>query len=285
MTRPYRGRFAPSPTGPLHAGSLVAAIASFLDARAHGGQWYLRIDDADRPRSVPGVSERIIAELQRLGLLFDGDVRFQAARTAVYDESVAQLRRSGHCFDCGCTRREVGRGPYAGTCRRGLQPGRQARAVRIEVGSEVIHVADRFCAGADFNLTEMTGDFIVRRADQLPAYHLATVVDDARDRISDVVRGADLMPSSAPQIWLYRCLGLPPPRYGHVPVVCDKLGHKLSKQHNAPSTETQPPALLWYESLTFLGFAPPRWSLDTPVNKPISWALERWLGHVEALLS
>ena len=243
----YVGRFAPSPSGPLHAGSLVAAMASYLDARAHGGRWLLRIEDLDPPREAPGASAAIIDTLARLGFQHDGEILFQSQRDAAYREALERLIADGHVYPCACTRREVadsvlriGRDRprhaelvYPGTCRHGMPPGREVRSWRVRVGDVRIDWRDRRDGASSERLDQSVGDFTLRRADGLWAYQLAVVVDDAFQKISDVVRGADLRDSTARQIHLQRLLGLPTPRYLHVPVLVDAHGEKLSKQTGA----------------------------------------------------
>ena len=252
----YTGRFAPSPTGPLHAGSLVAALASWLDAQAHGGRWLVRIEDVDHPRCVPGAAEHILAQLAACGLLPDETPVWQSRRSALYAAALARLVGSGWAYPCGCSRREIdaalaaqgvphqrfGERIYPGTCRRGLR-GLPARAVRLRTlhgGSAdvLIDWCDRRLGPQRQNLTHEIGDFVLHRADGLWAYQLAVVVDDADQAITDVVRGADLVDNTARQIHLQRLLGagLPTwatPRYLHSPLVLGADGRKLSKQNGA----------------------------------------------------
>lgn len=276
MSAAYRGRFAPSPTGPLHAGSLVAALASFLDARAHGGCWLLRIDDLDTPRTVAGAEAAIRAELRRVGLHPDEPPRRQRDRSPHYAQALDALRATGQCFDCGCTRRELGGGPYPGTCRGGLAPGRLARTVRVRVGTAPVGFEDRLCGPVCVDLQGVCGDFIVRRADGIHAYHLATVVDDAAAGVTHVVRGADLLEATGAQIHLQALLGLPRPSYAHVPVLCGDDGRKLGKQNQAAPTSTRPVVSLWRDTLQFLGLDPPVWAEDTPTQQLSAWAVAQW---------
>ena len=239
------GRFAPSPSGPLHFGSLVAALASWLDARAAGGRWLVRIEDLDRPRVQPGAADDILRTLERLGLYWDGEVVFQSRRTALYEEALSRLRNT---YLCGCSRREIadsavslavdGAQVYPGTCRAGLPAGKNARALRVRV-SGAISFRDRVQGPLRQDLEREVGDFVLRRADGQFAYQLAVVVDDAEQGISDVVRGADLLESTPRQIYLQRLLGFPTPRYLHVPVAIDKDGDKLSKHAGARPIDRQ----------------------------------------------
>ena len=233
------GRFAPSPSGPLHFGSLVAALASWLDARAAGGRWLVRIEDLDQPRVQPGAADDILRTLERLGLYWDGEVIFQSRRAPVYEEALSRLRDT---YLCGCSRREIadsavslaadGAQVYPGTCRAGLAPGRAARSLRVRVAGSVSFL-DRVQGRLAQDLTREVGDFVLRRADGQFAYQLAVVVDDAAQEVSDVVRGADLLDSTPRQIYLQRLLGFPTPRYLHVPVALDAAGDKLSKHAGA----------------------------------------------------
>jgi len=241
----YRGRFAPSPTGPLHAGSLVAALASWLDARAHDGAWLVRIEDIDPPREVPGATADILASLAAFGLGADEPVLRQSERAAAYAEALQRLRDAGLTYGCACSRNEVehaaraaGLPPnvYAGTCRHGAG-GRAPRSIRLRVPDppgDAIAFVDRAAGRFAQHLAREVGDFVLKRADGLWAYQLAVVVDDAAQGITDVVRGADLLDNTPRQIWLQRCLGLPTPRYLHLPLVTTAHGEKLSKQTGAP---------------------------------------------------
>ncbi|MGE5339668.1 MAG: tRNA glutamyl-Q(34) synthetase GluQRS [Gemmatimonadota bacterium] len=237
----YRGRFAPSPTGALHAGSLVAALASWLDARAHGGRWLIRIEDLDPPREVAGAAADIIETLAALGMTSDEPIVFQRDRGALYEGALERLRSRGLIYGCACSRRDIEEmaarsgtpaGVYPGTCRAGTL-GRLPRALRVRVPAEMIEFEDRACGRFGQQLEREVGDFVLRRADGLWAYQLAVVVDDAAQGVTDVVRGADLLDNTPRQIYLQRVLGLPTPRYLHVPIVTNTAGEKLSKQTGA----------------------------------------------------
>ncbi|MFC0253617.1 tRNA glutamyl-Q(34) synthetase GluQRS [Massilia consociata] len=244
LNQSYIGRFAPSPTGPLHAGSLVAALASYLDARAHHGTWLVRIEDIDEGRSVPGAAEGILALLDALGMHADGEVVWQSSRKHLYQAAADRI--AAHTYPCGCNRREIadsrlgvapdGAAIYPGTCRHGLREGRSMRSLRLRVpepGYDVIGFHDRFAGEVTQRLNGESGDFVLKRADGFWAYQLAVVVDDAEQGVTDVVRGADLLDSTPRQIFLQRVLGVPTPRYLHVPVVRNENGEKLSKQTGA----------------------------------------------------
>lgn len=250
----YTGRFAPSPTGPLHAGSLVAAMASYLDARAHHGRWLLRIEDIDEPRTVAGAAESICEALAVLGMHPDGEVILQSQRKGRYEAAFVQLGE--HVYPCGCSRKEIadsrtgiasdGAAIYPGTCRHGLAAGKSTRALRLRVpppmsAAGVITFEDRWLGTFTENLSESTGDFVLKRADGFWAYQLAVVVDDAEQGVTDVVRGADLLGSTARQIYLQRLLQVPTPRYLHVPVVNNAAGEKLSKQTGATPLDLDKP--------------------------------------------
>ena len=244
--REYVGRFAPSPTGPLHAGSLAAALASYLDARAHGGKWLLRMEDLDGPRTEPGAAADIIATLRAFGLNWDGDILYQSMREAAYRTGFERLVSQGLTYPCACTRKEIGDSVvnvrehvhgrelvYPGTCRGGIASGRTARAWRIRVPDETISFVDALAGPQTQNLSRDVGDFVLKRADGPWAYQLAVVVDDGAQGVTHVVRGADLIGSTARQIWLCRQLGMAAPLYLHVPVVAGPDGEKLSKQTHA----------------------------------------------------
>ncbi len=250
----YRGRFAPSPTGPLHFGSLVSALASWLDARAHGGEWLVRIEDIDGPRTVPGAAEDILSTLDRFGMRADEPPVWQSERMARYQDALEQLKANGLVYPCGCTRKEIADSllnvharnatlAYPGTCRSGLH-GKPARAWRLRVpdgDAAVIIFADRWQGPQTQNLATEVGDFVLKRADDQWAYQLAVVVDDADAGITHIVRGADLMDSTARQIYLQRCLDIPTPEYLHVPVVTNDQGEKLSKQNGATALDANRP--------------------------------------------
>lgn len=255
----YRGRFAPTPSGPLHAGSLVAALASWLDARAHRGQWLVRIEDVDTPRCVPGADRLILSQLQTLGLHADAPPLWQSTRGAAYRQALDRLLGAGWAYPCGCTRRDIervwmqaGRARsrhaelvYPGTCRDGLH-GKPARAIRLRCsapdGSDLcVHWTDRRLGPQSQNVTREVGDFVLRRADDLWAYQLAVVVDDATQGITDVVRGEDLADNTARQIHLQRLLGAATPRYLHTPLVLGEGGEKLSKRERAAALDLRDP--------------------------------------------
>jgi glutamyl-Q tRNA(Asp) synthetase len=268
------GRFAPSPTGDLHFGSLVAAVASYLEAKAGGGQWLLRIDDIDPPREVAGSADRILRDLDGFGLVSDAPVLYQSSRTAAYRKAVDQLLDRGLAFHCGCSRAELpSSGIYPGTCRDGLPAGRVARSVRLRVRPEPVCFVDRIQGPVSERLDRTVGDFVIWRADQLPAYQLAVVVDDAYQQITEVVRGADLLDSTARQVYLQNCLDLPTPTYAHHPVALDSDGQKLSKRLRSDPVARLSPAASLEQALHFLG--QPCESGMT-LHALWDWALEHW---------
>lgn len=269
MTR-YVGRFAPSPTGPLHFGSLVAALASYLDARAARGRWVLRMDDLDLERNEPGAADAILRALERLGLEWDGPVLYQSARLARYCEVLDDLARRGFTYPCGCTRKELedsalaidGARIYPGTCRRGLPLGKRARAVRLRTHDAPIAFHDAIQGWIEQRVEREVGDFVLLRADGVFAYQLAVAVDDVDQGISHVVRGADLLDSTARQIHLQRLLGARTPRYAHVPVAMSAAGEKLSKQTGARPLDLSDPQAELARARRFLGQAEAGWDLS-----------------------
>ncbi|MFG6466195.1 tRNA glutamyl-Q(34) synthetase GluQRS [Roseateles sp. BYS87W] len=286
----YRGRFAPSPTGPLHAGSLVAALASWLDARAHGGQWLVRIEDVDGPRCPPGTGEFILSQLAALGLQPDEAPEWQSRRSGLYQAALDRLVAAGQAYGCACTRAEIAAaaGPrakhgelvYPGTCRpeRGGTHGRPARAWRFPVQGRITW-HDRRLGAQTQDLATEVGDFVLKRADGLWAYQLAVVVDDAAQGISDVVRGEDLADNTPRQIALQNALGLPNPRYLHTPLVLAPDGHKLSKQNGAAAIDLADPAARLREAAERLGLEMPPGAMTTP--EVLAAATRQW-PHGEA---
>jgi len=275
---PYIGRFAPSPTGPLHAGSMLTALASWLDARAAGGEWHLRIEDLDPPRCLTGAEREILLSLAGWGLHHDGPLVRQSQRTDAYQTALQRL--GGEVYACACSRREIADssvhgidGPvYPGTCRSG--PGARAgRALRVRVEDADLVVVDRLQGEVRQNLARDTGDFVVRRADGLFAYQLAVVIDDAELGVTDVVRGADLLASTPRQLHLQRLLGLAVPRYLHLPVLADAAGEKLSKQTLASPVLATDAATLLDPLLALLGQSP---TGSGRLERRLARAVEQW---------
>jgi len=287
MLRAYVGRFAPSPSGPLHFGSLLAALASWLDARAAGGSWLLRMEDLDTPRVQAGAADAILRQLDAFGLRWDGAVTYQSARNELYRAALDSLERAGMTYWCGCSRSEIadsalvfsnggdqalapdGARIYPGTCRNGLAPGNKPRALRVRTNPEPIRFSDRLRGEFAQSVEREVGDFVLRRADGQVAYQLAVVVDDAAQGVTDVVRGADLLESTARQIHLQRLLGVPTPCYLHVPVAVNAAGEKLSKQTRAPDATMQDMT----RALGFLGLQRPA---GIAPQELLAWAVQVW---------
>jgi len=261
MKRIYRGRFAPSPTGPLHFGSLVAAVGSYLDAKSHGGVWLVRMDDLDQSRTVPGAADLILRSLENLGMAWDEAVVYQSTRSEAYEKALKILRKRKLIYPCACSRREIADsavggldGPiYPGTCRKGLLAGRAARAERVITDNNRIELKDAIQGKIVHSLERQVGDFVVKRADGYFAYQLAAVMDDADQGITDIVRGADLLDSTTRQIYLQQLLGFATPRYAHLPVAVNVLGEKLSKQTLAAPIDVAAPVPTLNAALQFLG--------------------------------
>ncbi len=262
----YVGRFAPSPSGPLHAGSLVAALASFLDARVHEGRWLLRIEDIDETRTVPGAAEDIIATLAALDMHSDGTILVQSQRKARYQ--LARETLGSLAYPCACSRKEIadsrvgtasdGAALYPGTCRHGLAPGKIPRTLRLRVpdagqAGELVHFEDRWLGPQVQHLASEVGDFVLQRADGFWAYQLAVVVDDAEQGVTDIVRGADLLDSTARQLYLQGLLGYPAPRYLHLPLLMNEEGEKFSKQNGAQALDLGRPLEQLQQAAGFLG--------------------------------
>lgn len=284
MAEAYTGRFAPSPTGPLHFGSLVSALASFLDARANHGRWLLRIEDIDPPREVPGAAALIARQLETHGLVWDGAIVYQRQRETCYRDALRRLTATKLLFLCDCTRDQLHRleGQHAGDCgRRRLadpdadHPGFSIR-IHVDAAPAITfrdHLIGRTLA---VKPDAAAGDLVLRRRDGHFAYPIAVTVDDAAQGISHVVRGGDLLASTPHQIVLLRALGLPVPIYGHVPVVTDTSGHKLSKQNHAPALDDGCAGTNLYRALVQLGQRPPPDSAGAPVGELLDWACRHW---------
>lgn len=287
------GRFAPSPTGPLHFGSLVAAVGSFVLARQAGGRWLLRMEDLDQPRVVPGAADSILRSLEDMGLEWDGEIVWQSQRTERYAEVLEQLRSNGHLFDCGCTRKEIlasaphpgEEGPvYPGLCRQGLPPGRPPRATRLRVdGAETLCFTDGLFGPREQHLETAVGDFVLLRADGVFSYQLAVVVDDIDAGVNQVVRGADLLGSTPRQIYLYACLGAPPPTYLHLPMAIRADGRKISKRDTESTGHGTQHGERLCQLLRFLGQAPPEELRSALPGDVVNWAIENFdLSRVPA---
>ena len=286
----YRGRFAPSPTGPLHLGSLVAALGSYLQARHAEGKWFVRIEDIDPPREVPGATDAILRTLEAFALYWDEDVVYQRQRLDHYGEALEKLVEQGVAYRCTCTRSEVrehnrrldgsATTVYPGLCRNGpLRPDRRA-ATRLRVDDRTIEFTDLQAGTIRSALAEDCGDFILQRRDGPFAYQLAVVVDDAAQEITEIVRGRDLLDSTPGQILLQRLLGFPTPKYMHLPIVTNSAGEKLSKQTGAEALRPEDAGPALCDALTFLGLAPPATLRDAAAAEIVAWGLEHW--HLRA---
>lgn len=294
LAGPYVGRFAPSPTGPLHAGSLVAALASWLDAKAHNGQWLVRIEDVDTPRCIPGIDQIILQQLAACGLHPDGPVVYQSQRGHLYQQALDKLISQGDAYPCACTRAEIAQANaaqgitknrhgdmiYPGTCRpeNGGLDGRPARAWRMRVPRSAearLDWSDRRLGTQSQQLDEAVGDFVIKRADGLWAYQLAVVVDDADQSITHIVRGQDLTDNTPRQIWLQHQLHLPTPSYLHTPLVMGDNGEKLSKQNGATALDTLDPLTCLRQAGLRLGIEAVSASIDEWLAKAVfTWRLK-----------
>ncbi|MFC1740676.1 tRNA glutamyl-Q(34) synthetase GluQRS [Pseudomonadota bacterium] len=268
------GRFAPSPTGELHFGSLLSAVASYLQAKSAGGQWLIRIEDIDPPREVPGSAGRIIADLERFGMQSDREILYQSTRSAAYEQALDDLLATGHAYWCGCSRSEIPTsGIYPGTCKNGLPKGKSPRSVRLRVSDRIIRFHDRIQGLVEENLAQTVGDFVIRRADGFAAYQLAVVLDDAFQKVTEVVRGADLLDSTTRQIHLQQCLGLKTPVYAHHPVVTGSDDKKLGKRYGSDPIASLPPPHMLRQVLRVLGQPCPG---QLALDKLWRWALDNW---------
>jgi glutamyl-Q tRNA(Asp) synthetase len=283
----YRGRFAPSPTGPLHFGSLVAATASYLEARRAGGEWLVRIEDLDPPREVPGSADAIVATLDAFGFQWNESIVRQSTRADLYQAALDRLLADGRAFPCSCSRTELqaaqppGRDPsdelyYSGWCRNGVRAPDRALAIRFRVEPGTIAFDDRLQGRQVAQLTREVGDFVIRRRDGLFAYQLAVVVDDAAQNITHVVRGADLLGSTARQIALQGALGFATPEYAHLPLAIDANGIKLSKSTGAAAVDARQPARELWRTLQFLKQGPPPDLRRGRTAALWEWAIEHW---------
>ncbi|MXS81633.1 tRNA glutamyl-Q(34) synthetase GluQRS [Nitrosomonas oligotropha] len=280
----YRGRFAPSPTGPLHLGSLVAAVGSYADAKFHGGKWLVRIEDVDLQRRVPGAAKQILDTLEKLGMEWDEEVIYQSRRSEAYRDALQVLNEQGLLYPCTCSRKEIADSSitglygyiYPGTCLNNPASPQNAHALRIQTNDEIITFHDGLKGLYTQKLCSEVGDFVLRRADGIYAYQLAVVVDDAAQNITHVVRGADLIDSTPRQIFLQQLLRYPIPHYMHLPVVTNAAGEKLSKQTNAASVNTAEALQELVDALNFLGQQPPLEILQGDIASFWRWVIQNW---------
>lgn len=274
---PYRGRFAPSPTGPLHAGSILAALASYLDARACGGRWLVRIEDLDPPRESREAAADILHTLEAFGLTWDENVVYQSQRSDAYRDALAQLDAQSLLYACNCSRQKLsGHSVYPGWCREHHIVRGSATALRCQVSDTAIAFTDRLQGVVSQQLTHDVGDFIVHRRDSLFAYQLAVVVDDAWQGITDVVRGIDLIDSTPRQIYLQQRLGYATPRYAHVPIIVNAEGQKLGKQQYAAPVDATRPAAVLFHTLQRLRQHPEAALADAAPLDILAWAIAHW---------
>ncbi|MEE9494676.1 MAG: tRNA glutamyl-Q(34) synthetase GluQRS [Gammaproteobacteria bacterium] len=281
MNTAYRGRFAPTPSGPLHFGSLVSAVCSYLDARSSKGVWLVRIEDLDPPRTQPGMADHILKTLENFGLHWDETVIYQSQRTAVYQKALSQLATQDACYPCSCSRKDTqliaaDTAIYPGTCRDGIKAPDKPTAIRFRVKNSIISFQDRLAGQQTEPLDSHCGDFIIRRSDHLYAYQLAVVVDDHAQNITHIVRGHDLLDNTCRQIALQQALGFHTPRYLHHPLVMGKDGKKLSKQNLAPAVNDQQKNRLLFKTLRFLGQQPPGEIERESIPTMLQWATENW---------
>ena len=278
LTKTTTGRFAPSPTGPLHYGSLLAAVASYLNIRAQHGTWLVRIDDLDPPREMDGAASDILHTLESFGLHWDRDIVYQSRRLGVYEEALKKLQKKELIYPCSCSRKDIadrGEHVYAGHCRSGYKAGHRY-AVRIKVPAKALSWVDLIQGPQSANLSQDYGDFIVRRADGLHAYNLAVVLDDANQGITESVRGADLLPSTSAQIYLQQVLDITPPQYAHIPVAVNSFGEKLSKQSGAAPVSMCDPARTLFKTLQDLGQNPPQELESSNIADILYWGEKHW---------
>lgn len=276
--RPYRGRFAPSPSGPLHFGSLYTALASYLDAHANQGTWLVRIEDLDPPREQPGATESILKTLEKYGLHWQEPVMYQSQRSAQYDEAIYRLKRQSELFYCTCSRKQLASHPpiYPGFCRAVTTPPAQPYAIRFKASGRAIAFDDRLQGKTQQNLAREVGDFLIQRKGNLYAYQLAVVVDDASQNISHVLRGSDLLDNTPRQIALQDSLGYTRPNYLHLPLITNQRGQKLSKQTFADSIENLDPPRVLTQLLSYLGQNPPQDMEQSSVEEILGWAVAHW---------
>lgn len=285
----YIGRFAPSPTGQLHFGSLLAALASFLDARAHNGRWLLRIEDLDPPREQPGALHSFPVTLEAFGLYWDDELTRQSERLHFYQGALQQLLKNGDAYPCSCSRKQLhdrsGGNIYDGFCRRKIDHTDKDAAIRVHCPTTPTRFLDLIQGPQTFNLANISGDFVVLRKDKLFAYQLAVVTDDHLQGITHIVRGSDLLPETPKQIHLQDLLGINPPRYAHIPVAANHEGQKLSKQTYATALNLEQPLPQLIEALHFLNQSPDPALVDASVDELLKWAVTHWkMEHVPSVL-
>ena len=284
MTSNYKGRFAPTPSGPAHLGTLLAAVGSYLQAHANQGEWHVRIDDADPPREVQGAADSILRTLENYGLTWNGPVVYQSQRLEAYQDALQQLVQQGDTFECSCSRKDISAiaqsGPngmiYPGTCRNSIHNLEKPRAVRLQSQDNLIIVKDKIQGNYSLNMEQDVGDFIIRRADGLFAYHLATVVDDALDGFTEIVRGKDQLSLTPQHIYLQQQLGMTTPDYAHLPLLTNKQGEKLGKSAKAAAIDSLSSQDVWKTIFNALGLSPEDDLLSENHNTILLWAVGEW---------
>lgn len=277
----YVGRFAPSPTGPLHFGSLLTAVASYLDAKSHQGTWLVRIEDLDPPREMAGAAEQILSTLESYGLHWDGEITFQSERHHIYEDVIQTLLTRKQAFYCTCSRKQLSLNTsqpnrYPGTCREQHSPPSSAHSIRLKVDGSDLCINDALQGHYCQHLTKDVGDFIIKRKDQLFAYHLAVVIDDHWQQVSHVVRGIDLLDSTPRQCYLQQILNYETPQYSHLPIAVNNQGQKLSKQTFAKAIETTQSRQTLWTAMSVLGLQPPKALRQEPPENILKWGINAW---------
>lgn len=281
---PYRGRFAPSPTGPLHFGSLVAATGSYLQAKLHNGEWLVRIDDIDPPREQKGAATDILKTLESFGFEWDSEVLYQSTRSKRYHEAVDELLNQNLAYHCNCSRASIIKNSgqisnkiiYPGYCRDKSLNQSAETSIRLRSNNDTIHFHDLIQGEQNFNIESDIGDFIIQRRDHLYSYHLASGIDDAEQGITEVIRGADLLECTPSHMFVQRNLKLSTPQYHHLPIAVDRTGQKLSKQTYAEPINAKNAVVLLYKTLKFLGQKPSKGLMDANQNDIWLWAKKNW---------
>ncbi len=278
----YRGRFAPSPTGPLHFGSLVSALASYLDAKASQGEWLVRIEDIDPPREQAGAAKLILKALEYYGLHWDQPIIYQSSRHTIYQDYIEYLRKQQQAYPCTCSRKELSifHGQYPGTCRNQRTLPASPFAIRLKTESTPVNFIDKIQGAQSFNLEEEGGDFIIKRKDGLFAYQLAVVIDDTLQGITHILRGSDLLDSTPRQYYLQSVLGFSHPSYAHIPVIVASDGKKLSKQNLATPLPLEHPQPVLIRALHALNQSPPPELIGAKVSEIIAWATRHWDSRI-----
>ena len=272
----YRGRFAPTPSGMLHFGSVVAALGSYLDAKSNKGKWFIRIDDIDQSRNKLGANEIILKQIEDLGLKWDEPIIYQSQRIDLYETALQRLKELNHTFQCACSRKKVKNQIYPGTCRNKKNTSEQKYSIRIKSEDTQISIIDRLQGWYAQNIKSEIGDFIIKRSDGYFAYHLATVVDDSEQRITNIVRGFDLLDSTVRQVFLQNKLKFNVPEYLHLPIAVDSSGKKISKANNEIAHHVSSSKIILVNALRFLGHYPPDDIENSDVEIILEWGIDNW---------